>query len=149
MPFVLINCSVADEPYALTTDVSAAESDDLLKECQRMEYLVAECIDVLQQEAERIAAELAQVEAAAGELAAFDECKTAGDLTMAPDSSESGASCEGIIADVLGVNDICLTLSDSDKYADCDDIEDAVDEASLQCAKGSIKVSDSFCKSLN
>lgn len=50
MPFVMIHCGVEDRPYAVDASVSASDAEYTYEECEEMEFLIEECIDVLQDE---------------------------------------------------------------------------------------------------
>lgn len=171
MPFVMVNCSTADAPYALDpADVSASESDAesqaKLEECQKMEFLIDECIDILQAESDRIAVELATIQAATLMIPDFENCQLEENVTQAlqkglafqttsstdvetPATTEEDAiTCDTIIETVVQSYQICDALTSSEKYPECSDLETAVDDAVELCDQNDDAVTEDFCSTL-
>jgi len=174
MPFVYVNCSVADTPYVIGDD---SESDaELLAECQTMEFVTADCVDILQAEEDRIAASESAVASALINIEDFEACKSEADISAlikfqttdeeaadetttdgedpysetATDETteEDTLDCETVINAMISAYQVCEELSTSEKYYDCDDIEDAMNEAVQACDDGSSDVSQDFCSTL-
>lgn len=164
VPFVIINCSGApDSPYALDPNVTASESDaTILEECQNMEFLIQECVDVLQEENDRVATEQANVEAASLILDDFSACELYDDTTtetlvkMAATSTSTSTStdedltaCPETIASVVDAYQACDGLDADERYDECDDIIDTVEDATDLCDDDDETVSEDFCALLS
>lgn len=170
MPFVMVNCSVADQPYALDDEAlvsSESVDEDALEECMNMEFLVEECIAILQSESDRIAEEEALVTAATLALDQFEECQLEEEIVMAvaanvllqtadgttdtttPETvTEDVVDCAATIESTISAYQICDELTTSEKYTDCKTLENAVDDAVEACEIDAETVTEDFCSSL-
>lgn len=154
MPFVYVNCSVADEPYAVTEETES--EDETLARCEGQEFVTAECVDILQAESERVTSEEAQVSEAESELSDFESCKTVAkvstDSSSTEDSTESteteSVDCATVIATIVSAYQVCDELREADKYSDCSSVEDSVNAALSDCDDGDSTVTSDFCSTL-
>src|SRR5689334_21406685 len=104
MPFVMVNCSMSDEPYnklpgANGNEVEAEPTpEEIFAECKDREYLTADCVGVLQDDADAQAEEEATVNNAAQDTADLitcpDEIATVEDTTTTVTTDTSGSSGE-------------------------------------------------------
>lgn len=165
VPFVMVNCSSAqDEPYAL--DVNADTSDAAeLEECQEMEFLVDECVDILQAENDRIETEHAQIITASELLADFTTCQayesdststttststatsttTSTSTSTATDTDDDLSDCADTIDVVVTAYQICDSLSAADQYDECADVITSVEDTVTLCDDDSDDVTADFC----
>jgi len=167
MPFVMVNCSSTDQPYALDADAAVNDDEPNLKECLIMEFLVEPCIEILQAEEERIQLKQSKVAAAAAMVTDFQACEQAEIITAEahastfqtddeepvetepdPDDTEDVVDCESVIADMISAYQICDALMAAEKYEDCDEIEQAVEDAVGKCDESLEGVTKDFCNSL-
>lgn len=178
MPFVISSCSqVSDQPFALSgdstsvtpsTSASVDTDDDRLEECQKMEFLIESCIDVLQAESDRISQEQSRVSSAVAVLSEFQTCQTIEDISgettnlkfqIADDTEnddevevveDTGPDCEAVIADMVSAFQTCEALSNFEKHDGCNDVEKAIDEAVEACddPDSETVVTDDFCSTL-
>ncbi|MCP5464312.1 MAG: hypothetical protein H7A33_04720 [Deltaproteobacteria bacterium] len=127
-PFVILNCSVVDEQYDVLNDepeqatISAAE-------CEAMEFLSADCVDVLLEQEEERLAEESKISSALNQEEDFQSCRLVEDL--ADDSSSESESTVSLMA--FQTED-----TEDDTEADTDSAdestEDSEDTAALDCA---------------
>lgn len=167
MPFVMVNCGTGDQPYALDADAAVSEdSDDLLEQCQDMEFLVQSCIDVLQEEEEKIQEEESKISSAAAQVGDFVTCQSEESISDSDSDSESDTStesstdpdsassesevvdCSVVISDLIASYQICTGLTSSEKYDDCEDVEETVEDAVTKCDESSTDVTADFCNTL-
>jgi hypothetical protein len=152
MPFVMVNCKTQDNPYALDETAAASTS---LEVCQQMEYVTAECVQVLQQEAERVEEEKEAVAAAESAINDFIDCQSS---FTSPAETATAEGSDAIELDVLdcptivqGMSDgelICASLTDDEKYAGCDNVEEAYANALAACEAGET-ANAAFCSVLS
>jgi len=162
MPFVMVNCGVADEQFTIDAGASESDSTDALDQCQKMEFLVDDCIDILQQEEERLQQDQSKISASATQVDDFTSCQTEETISSGSDETPSDdetdpsddetageeASCEDVIADMVVSYQICSDLSSSEKFDECEDVEEVVDDAVRRCNNGSITITQDFCSTL-
>lgn len=158
MPFVMVNCDVKDEPYALQTDASASESESetaptgayTLEECQEMEFLIEDCISILQEEEDRIKAEKSTVSAGADVVSNFESCQleenispatvqelqkaTTDDADGSSDAEEDDAQADDSSQDDSSTDGTDQTDSTgSDDSGDDEDSEDTENQNKINC----------------
>lgn len=159
MPFVMVNCtSVADEPYALNADASENEdsSNAELARCQQLEFIVADCVDVLQAEEERLLDEEAKVNTAFEELDNFATCQA--QEVIAPveeesddteeDTTEDVLDCTQTIATVIEGYQTCGENAQIEEFYYCTDVNAAIESAVSACETGDESITEDFCNSL-
>lgn len=150
MPFVMVNCgSTIDEPFALSASTGATE-DQVLAQCQSMQYLVESCVDVLAAEEARIESEKASVTAATLLIEDFSSCETAETIsaTSTVTNSTETIDCSTTVQSLIEAFQYCDVLSTSEKYDGCDDVESIMDDAVDSCDADSNSVTEDFCNSL-
>lgn len=157
MPFVMVNCQVKDNPYALNETAAASTS---LEVCQQMDYVVAECVQILQQEEERIQEEKEAVLNAEAVLSDFITCQSSftsptADTATTEEISETDATeivetldCPTIVQGISEADVICALLEDDAKYEGCDNVEEAVADALANCETDET-MEASFCSALS
>lgn len=158
MPFVMVNCtSVADEPYAL--NVNASENEDSsnaeLARCQQLEFIVADCVDVLQAEEERLLAEEAKVNTAYEALDDFEECQSEDVIALEDNTSEDETESEDDILDcpttistVIDGYQACSENAQTTEFYYCTDVNASIEDVVAKCQQGDDSVTDDFCNSL-
>lgn len=152
MPFVMVNCSTKDNPYALDETAAASTS---LEVCQQMDYVTATCVQILQQEAERIEEEKEIVAVAEAAINDFIDCQSSFTSPTASTTMEdSGAieldviDCPMIIQGFAEAELICSLLTEDEKYTGCDNVEEAYVNALTACEMDD-STDASFCSALS
>ncbi len=149
MPFVMVNCGKVDKPYALDEGAIASTS---LESCQQMEYVVAECVAILQQEEERIQTEKEAVATAEAAIPDFVTCQqtftTPSTTTEGTDTTTTEVvitlDCPTIVTEFSEAFMICASLDASEKHLGCDNVEEVQGNAETACAASSIDAT--FCE---
>lgn len=163
IPFVFVKCSkVADEQY-IVVDEEDPSADEQLAECQSQEFLTADCVELIQAEDARIAAEDSAI--VAGLTAAEDalDCMTGKTTssTVTVTATSTGTStatttttqvidcvddedAETLIAGYDACNDPDHqdTVDDNDE---CPDIDEDYDALVTDCQLSTTDIPDSFC----
>ncbi|MBF0107318.1 MAG: hypothetical protein HQM16_18560 [Deltaproteobacteria bacterium] len=141
MPFVMVNCiSVADKPYALDADASLSDEDGdyTPEECQQMEFTITACIDVLQQEDERIKQEKSTINNGALLVADFETCQS--QVSISSDTTQAAEAATDVAT--LSAD---ATTEETDETASSDEGDEANDTES---ASDTETVSGPDCESI-
>lgn len=139
LPFVM-NCGGKDLPYVVENQDSqdAAANDNTLQNCQAQEFLTADCVAVILQAQEQLAADEATIRDGWNLLDVFAACQGTFDAT----------SCNTTVENFLDAYQICSTndsAAAANQSAYCIDIKDALEEAADQCDAALSGVSAGFC----
>lgn len=142
LPFVM-NCGGKDLPYVVENQDSqdAAAGGNTLQNCQAQEFLTADCVDVMAQAQEQLAADEATIRAGWNLLDDFATCQQTFDAT----------ACNTTLEDFLDAYQICVnnnSVAAANQSAYCTDIKDVVEEAAQACDAGLADVSAAFCAAL-
>lgn len=155
MPFIWLNCSSApDVDYVVSSDSSNTEAvaseSDSVDDCQSNEFLTASCVDVIQEEEDRVSSEESEVSTAEDSITDFQDCYTYEESTTDSTEdeeadSETVDSCVETVATMTSAYGTCSSLSDDEKYSGCEEVEDEVNAAIDLCDTDDESVSQDFC----
>lgn len=150
MPFVMVNCGVADVDYVKNSQDTEANADvsstSELEECQAQEFLTEDCVDILQAEEDLVITDKQSVTTGLSAAVDFESCQS---IDVIADSETSDSiDCTTAIADMTAAYQICDSLSSSKKYDGCIDVEFYMEDAVDACNDQDENVTEDFCSTL-
>jgi len=145
-------CSTAPDVDYIIPEAADVDPDAALAACEAQRYLTLSCVDLLAENSETKQEQQAAVVLANQELNDVEDCYTYVAVDAEADTetpTTDTASCEDVAVNLLAGFDVCLAIAEDEKYFECSDIEDAVNEAVALCDASSADVTVDFCSLIN
>jgi len=131
------------------TVASVAQTLDSFEFCQGEETLSDTTLTVVKYQAQE---EVVDEDVAATgdvETEGTEETTAADDVVQTEEETASATTCATIVTDMVTAYQVCVSLSETDKFDDCYDVEHVMESAQGLCDTGDELVSQEFCTSLS
>ncbi len=150
-----------DVDYKKDNGSGDVDPNAALAACQAQVYLTLDCIDLLSENADQVAEEQAAVTLANDDLNDVLDCysyeiveteEVADEAVVESDAeavTTATVSCESVAINLLAGFDVCVSMAEDFKYYECNDIEDAVNDAVSLCDASAEDITVDFCSLIN